>query len=154
MMTYYRVLLDTSYLLPMFGLEVDIAPSEEINDLIASLTEGDGEIHVQDLSALEAYGKTVRIAEKTKIEEGKLLAAQGYIDFLSDQTMIHYSFSNFVVFQEAQKIREKHRDLFDCFIFGTACAYNLLLVTEDKFAHNNITTTTVWDWKTLKKKIG
>ncbi|MHA2370948.1 MAG: hypothetical protein ACXADX_19205 [Candidatus Hodarchaeales archaeon] len=145
--------MDTTYLIPIFGIETDIASNEEIKTTLKAYIDSGGELGINTLSAIEGYGKAIRIAEKADVKGGFLSAAQGFIDLLSDKTFHHYEFRDFSIFNWAQQLRRKHRDLFDCFIFATALAKKKVLLTEDTFAHDEIKTIKVWNWKTFKGKL-
>lgn len=149
---YRQIILDTSYLLPIFGVQIDTADQVEIQEQLSLLIDNDIGIGICDLSLIEGFGKASRLAEKQQNEDGYISAVRGYIDLLYDKQIKKYPTSEVGIFNEAQLLRRKHNDLFDCFIFGTALYLKAILLTEDTFAHKEIKTIEIWNWKRLMKE--
>lgn len=57
------------------------------------------------------------------------------------------------VINEAFKVRLNHNDPFDCFIFATAKALAMTLVTEDESASSFLHKESVLNWTGLKRKL-
>jgi predicted nucleic acid-binding protein len=149
---FRQIIFDTSYLLPIFGVSINTADQIEIQQELILLLDSDILLGICDLSLIEGFGKASRLAEKQNSEQGYLAAVRGYIDILFDDQIKKHSATDVGIFNEAQLLRKKHNDLFDCFIFGTALHLKAVLVTEDSFAHKEINTIEVWNWKRLKKE--
>ena len=57
------------------------------------------------------------------------------------------------IIEAAFKIRLKHNDPFDCFIFATAQTRKIPLVTEDRVAPQFLENGLVMNWAALKKSL-
>src|SRR5437773_342869 len=57
------------------------------------------------------------------------------------------------IIEEAFKIRQKHNDPFDCFIFATARVQGIPLVTEDRIAREFLDDRLVMTWAGLKRNL-
>jgi len=57
------------------------------------------------------------------------------------------------IIEEAFKIRQKHNDPFDCFIFATTRVQEIPLVTEDRVAREFLDDRLVMTWAGLKKNL-
>jgi predicted nucleic acid-binding protein len=150
---YRQIIIDTSYLLPMFGVQIDTADQTDIQRKISLIMSNDIIIGICDISLIEGFGKASRLAQKQQNEDGYLSAVRGYIDLLYDNQIKKYSTVDVGIFNEAQLLRRKHNDLFDCFIFGTALYLKAILLTEDNFAHKEIKTIEIWNWQRLTKEL-
>ncbi len=149
-----ELVFDTTVLLPAFGVEVDIDKSENIKQTLNELMNVHKiKLFLSDLSPLEGFLKSFRLAEKMKNEEGKKAARVGFLAVTRDSTFTIISHLEERTFNEAYEIRKKHRDPFDCFIFATAKSLDASLVTEDTNAKKFLDKERVLSWKDLKNRL-
>ena len=151
--TFRQIVVDSSYWLPLFGVEIDIDSSENVETVFSRLFDLEIDVIINDLTPIEAFGKASRLAEKGGNEEGYELAIQGFYDLASDDRIKRVSSTDLGVFKQALLLRRAHNDLFDCFIFGTAMYLKATLLTEDRFAHKEIRSIEIFRWKDLKKAL-
>ena len=65
------LLLDTTYMLPVFGIDIGVDSASSIQETLSRLVEKGTVLFISDLSPFEAFIKSYRIAEKLKDERGK-----------------------------------------------------------------------------------
>lgn len=108
---------------------------------------------ISDVTPLEAFLKSFSIAEKRKDEFGKNRAREGFLAVVSDALLEIVSHQQREVFERAFKIRLKHKDPFDCFIFATALAENALLISEDESSVPHVGKDRVMKWTEFARKV-
>jgi len=108
---------------------------------------------ISDLSPFEAFIKAYRIAEKLKDDEGKEEAKLGLLFVVRGDWLTKVDHKDHEIIEEAFKIRQKHNDPFDCFIFATARVQGVPLVTEDRVAREFLDDRLVMNWAGLKKNL-
>ncbi len=130
-------------------MEVDSAPA--IRDALELLVKRGVRLHVSDLTPFEAFVKSFRVAEKLRDEEGKQAAKSGFIILARADWLDKVDHKDDTVVEEAYRIRLDHNDPFDCFIFATAKALSIPLVTEDQDASKFLSKESTLTWKELKR---
>ena len=148
-----RVVFDTTYFLPAFGIQIDLATPQTILDVIKQFVGKGNSIIVSDVTPLEAFLKAFSVAEKRRDEVGKNRAREGFLSLVNDPSIAVVSHQQRVVFEHAFKIRLKHRDPFDCFVFATALAENALLISEDESSLKYLRNDRIMKWAQFKNKI-
>ncbi len=150
-----NLVLDTTFLLPAFGVEIDVDTSEKIELAIQQLVkESSTPIRISDLSPLEGFLKSYRLAEKAKNEEGKKAAKMGFLAVTRDSSWLRMvPHTEEIIVNAAFEIRLTHNDPFDCFIFATAKATGARLVTEDSTAKKYLGSENVLSWEDLKRSL-
>ncbi len=146
-----NLLLDTTYLLPVFGIDVEVDSAPAIRDALELLVKKGVRLHVSDLTPFEAFVKSFRVAEKLRDEEGKQAAKSGFIIVARAEWINKVDQKDETVVEEAYRIRLDHNDPFDCFIFATAKALSIPLVTEDQDAAKFLGEESTLTWKELKR---
>lgn len=146
-------MLDTTYMLPVFGIDVGVDSSASIQATLSRLVEKGTVLYISDLSPFEAFVKAFRIAEKLKDERGKEEAKLGLLFVVRGDWATRVDHKDDEIIEEAFKIRLKHSDPFDCFIFATARVRKIPLVTEDRAAPQFIDDKLVMSWAGLKKSL-
>jgi PIN domain nuclease of toxin-antitoxin system len=147
------LLLDTTYLLPVFGIDIGVDSASSIQETLSRLVETGTVLYISDLSPFEAFIKAYRIAEKLKDERGKQEAKLGLLFVARGDWATKVDHEDDEIIEEAFKIRLKHKDPFDCFIFATAQVRKVPLVTEDRAAPQFIGEGLVMNWAALKKSL-
>ncbi len=148
-----KILLDTTFLLPSYGVSIDVDEKEIIANVMQGFIDLGGEIYVSTLSLLEAFLKTYRVAEKLKNEEGKIRAREGFISVMHSNMIRKIDFLNYEIFLEAFKIRKTNKDPFDCFIFATSKAKGIPLLTEDSKAAAHLGEELICNWEKFKNNV-
>ncbi len=148
-----NVVLDTTYLMPAFGIDIEVDSSRVIEMTLGRLREREGRVYISDLSPFEAFIKSYRIAEKLKDNIGKETAKSGFLAISKEGWVNKVDHKDEEIVEEAYKIREGHNDPFDCFIFATAKALSAPLVTEDRDALRFLEHDQVLSWADLKRRV-
>ena len=130
----YRVIFDTTYILPSFGIELEEISRRDIKTLIEKLMKKGINLYLSRISLLEAYLKTISIARKKKIKELFPKAIEGIKIITNDENIIVLDYLEEDILEEANRIMQRHYDPFDAIIFATAITKDLYLLTEDKEA--------------------
>lgn len=117
-----RVLLDTTYLLPAVGIEVDLP-----EDLLEKLFSSKHSFIINELSLFELFGKASKFMSGK--EETKERFYTGMKSILSSKIDIKpvFTLDTLPVLLE---IKEKIKDLPDCPITATAMVYSDVMLTE------------------------
>ena len=147
------LLLDTTYMLPVFGIDIGVDTSSSIQETLSRLVTKGTVLFISDLSPFEAFIKSYRIAEKLKDERGKQEAKLGLLFVVRGDWATKIDHEDDEIIEEAFKIRLKHNDPFDCFIFATAQVRKIPLVTEDRVAPQFLEDGSVMNWAALKKTL-
>ena len=119
-----RVLLDTTYLLPAIGIEVDLP-----EDLLEKLFSSKHSFIINELSLFELFGKASRFMSGK--EEAKERFYTGMKSILSSKIDIKPVFT-LDTLPVVLEIKEKMKDLPDCPIVATAMVYSDVMLTEDE----------------------
>ncbi|MBD3188365.1 PIN domain-containing protein [Candidatus Bathyarchaeota archaeon] len=124
-------LLDTTFIMPFFGIDVAIENFKE--DLISLLSSSRDDLFITSCSLIEGKWKCIRNFTKSKNEE-YLKRANNALESFQLNKYVKILDSWFV--KDASKWADHllvngHQDYMDCWIAGTARALNLVLVTED-----------------------
>jgi len=140
-------------MLPVFGIEIGVDSSSSIQAALSRLAQKGTTLCISDLSPFEAFIKAYRIAEKLKDDEGKEEAKLGLLFVVRGDWLTKVDHKDHEIIEEAFKIRQKHDDPFDCFIFATARVQGVPLVTEDRVAREFLDDRLVMNWAGLKKNL-
>ncbi len=127
-----RVLLDTTYLLPLFGVGIEIDEPENIARTMSRAVELGYELFISTISILEAYIKTYRLALRTNRDSLRRKALQGALIVMRDPMVRKVPFLRSRILREAHLVVEEHWDPFDAFIVATTRVYGFTLVTDDR----------------------
>jgi predicted nucleic acid-binding protein len=116
-----RVLLDTTYFLPVVGVEIDLA-EEDIDKLFS----GDFKYMINEITLFELYGKARRYfksdSDVNRFYEGMKSIIHSDIEIIPVFTL--------EILQKVLELRDKLREIPDCIISATALIYADVLVTE------------------------
>jgi len=125
-------LLDSTYIMPFFGINVNIPNIK--NDLTRLLFKVSGKIFVTSCSLIEAKWKAIRNYFKSGDKQYLERANSAFESFQQNKyiTLLNAWFVRDASKWADQLLIEGHQDYFDCWIAGTAMAQNLVLISEDK----------------------
>ncbi len=137
--------------MPVFGIDVEVDSAQAIRNALGLLVKRGVRLHVSDLTPFEAFVKSFRVAEKLRDEEGKQAAKSGFIILTRAEWVDKVDHKDDTVVEEAYRIRLEHNDPFDCFIFATAKALSIPLVTEDQDASKFLGRESTLTWRELKR---
>ncbi len=156
------LVLDTTYILPLFGIKPQISPSflGEVKDLWSSGLPGFN-IYTPSVCLIEvAYklNQEYRSSKKHEVLERYPLilptvSTSTHVTLFHPQTDQNAS-------HLAMKIRDAgHSDLMDCWIAGTASSLKGILITEDVALQKLLSTIPelsgipCWNWKKLQENL-
>jgi len=125
-------LLDSTYLMPFFGINVDIPNIK--TDMAKILSQGSEKLFVTSCSLIEAKWKAIRNYLKSG-DKSYLERANEAFDSFHQNRYIKLIDAWFIIDASKwadQLLIEGHQDYMDCWIAGTAMARNLVLVSEDQ----------------------
>ena len=117
-----KILLDTSFLLPVLGFET----SERVMKAFQKL--GSHELYYNDISILEALWKIVKVVKGAPEEVSRI---QQGVTAIKD-TMRHAPITGDAVVNAIRMYMLGHRDMIDNLLLSTAITMNLKLLTVDK----------------------
>lgn len=121
-----RILLDTTYILPLFGISVRIP---NLKDKLISLAQ-DSKLFINSLSLLEAKWKVLKLAKRVpELTESYL---EGLFFILNRRVIEVVNFYEYEVESIATALNRFHGDYFDCSILASAYVYADIFVTEEK----------------------
>jgi len=119
-----KVLLDTTYLLPAVGIEVDLP-----EDLLEKLFTSNHLFIINELSLFELFGKASRlISGKEKARDRFYIGMKSILSSKIDLKPV-FTLDTLPV---VRKVHERIRDLPDCPIVATAIVYSDVMLTEAK----------------------
>jgi len=150
-----KVVLDTSYLLPFFGLRVKELSDEMITQLIIVFKKIEVFYPILMIPELIAKISKELIRRKIQINESIIGAFESLLSKVDIQ-LIEPQVNHIV---KAIEIRTRgHRDIFDCIAYATALEENAKLLTIDiefiQFLEaNEYDTSIIWDHNKLLKEI-
>jgi len=142
-----KVLLDTSYLFPFMGVEIDCISNTHFHEL---LTDNSHEWFYADISLFEIVAKMTKVIEQTsnnsdiqtseRIYSGISLSSEYNSQYLSEKIdgLLHFDtpkriiwYYNPYLIDIISEIRKNHSDFIDCLIFTTSLVYTDCLATMD-----------------------
>ena len=126
-----RILLDSTYLLPTFGIEVRGLSDEDLQGMRELLLRGEAEFFCLPITWIELIGKIHREAERAgidamgRVEEAvKSLMEGGYYQWIDP------SAEDVIM---AFKLRRLgHRDIIDNLLYAASITRNMILLTMDR----------------------
>ena len=129
--TVLKVLLDSTYLLPSFGIEVEGLTDREIAGLRKAKIEGKVKFYCSPFSWIEIISKVCREIEHAKIELDEIIESavksllkSGFYEWISPSSE---------AVELAFKLRRLgHKDNIDNLLYATSIKENLILLTMDK----------------------
>jgi len=130
-----KVVLDSTYILPLYGIAVD--GLESLERILVSLFKGEIKklkLYIPSTNLLEAMYKLLKefkIQRDKAIIDRYTIATRSLIE--NTNLIILNPITHPEISQLALKIRSAgHEDIFDCFIAGCAIFENAILLTQDK----------------------
>ncbi len=126
-----RILLDSTYLLPTFGIEVKELSDEDLRAMRELLLKGEAEFFCSSITWIELIGKVHREAERAGIdaterfrEAAKSLMESGYYRWISP------SVEDIMIAFKLRKLG--HRDIIDNLLYAASITKNMILMTMDR----------------------
>ena len=149
-----KILLDTSYLLPLFGIDVEIDGLKENFPKVLKRFE----VYYSPISLIETKFIILRLLKEgiNLLEDYRV----GLDSILAEDLLKPTLLTNSEIEDVADKllIDKGLKDYFDRMIYATAVVFKLALVTEDRklteLASNySLKPPKVYSWKTLQLKL-
>ncbi len=137
-----KVLLDTSYFLPLIGFTISNIEKDFLLNLIDH--EKNFQIYYSTISIFELQAKGGKEIEKGNAEMQQII--RGIQSLSNEKVLIEVPFTNStLITQLSVELRKKHSDFIDCLILATALLNADILVSEDKWINEFILTTDFQD---------
>ncbi len=137
-----RIVIDTSYIMPLFGLIPDIK-NYDIHRLLESQT-----VYLSSISLLEIKYLLIQEFKHTK-EKTTLNRYEQILPTITNHKSITIvdGLTEPMIHEYANNLySEGHNDLFDCIVIATAILLKIDLLSEDT-EFNKIAPCKVWNWK-------
>lgn len=157
-----RLIIDTTYLLPVFGIEIDKSDEEIVqikNMWIHGLVGFD--LYISSISIIEIVYKLnfiFRNQNTNEILDRYPLVLSAILN--NPNLHIFYSETDLLASEMAMMIRKMgHTDLLDAWIAGSAYALDGIFLTEErKLIHilkqiSEFKSDLIWDWTKLQKEL-
>jgi PIN domain nuclease of toxin-antitoxin system len=126
-----RVLLDTTYLLPVAGIQIQRV---EKDTLKRAKSSGD-ELFISEISLFELAAKGAKLAKNRLADRERL--AQAVQSLVLDERLGKVKVYDEEVLSLAIDLRQHHPDFVDCLILASAVSSCEVLVTEDELLTGN-----------------
>ncbi|HUV34978.1 MAG TPA: hypothetical protein VMW22_08585 [Candidatus Desulfaltia sp.] len=125
-----NLLLDSTYLFPLMGLDVRGVPRASILDLLSI----GHRVSVSDISFFELSAKGARLVSRGALEPHRVTAAIQSINMRPDVTKVPFILTH--VQRTAFGLRAQITDYIDCIIMASSVHEADALVTEDGRLHD------------------
>lgn len=125
-----KLLLDTTYLLPIVG----IAIKDLQKDALVKLAAEGNKISISEISLFELSAKAAKFVANKELLPERVI--RGMRALVSDEAIEKISANNSNVLLTAFACRTWMTDFIDCLILSTALTYCDALITEDNVIHN------------------
>jgi len=153
-----NVLLDSTYILPSFGIEVEGLSVEHIAKLREASVKGKVKFHCLSVVWVEVIGKVCREKERLRTDINHIIDIA--IKSLLDSGFYKWLTPTSDAVKLAFKLRMLgHRDNIDNLLYATSAENNMLLLTMDEdfkkfLSQNNFKVNNLIDHGSLLKKLG
>lgn len=126
-----RVLLDTTYLLPVAGIQIKSIQSDTMKK--ARLLGH--ELFVSEISFFELAAKGAKLAKDGLVDRERL--EEAVLSLISDESLRKVGVYEGEPLSLAIDLRSHHYDFMDCLILASAMSVCEILVTEDELITSN-----------------
>jgi len=126
-----RVLLDTTYLLPVAGIGVRGVET----DVLRKVRVAGHEVFISDISLFELLAKGASLVAQGRADEQRILLAMRSI--LADEKITRIAPYEEGVARTAVTLRRHHSDFVDCIILASALDACQAFLTEDRALSRN-----------------
>ena len=124
-----KILLDTTYLLPLIGISVEGIP----DDMLLRLINRRYKIYINYIALFELSAKGAKYIAQGKLMPDRVL--RGINALIHDERVKKIKSTDTDVLMTAFRLRTKIVDFIDCLILSTALHYCDILLTEDEELH-------------------
>ena len=121
-----KILLDTTYLLPLIGISLDRLPS----DIIIRLIERGDDILICEISIFEMLAKGAKYVSLGQLSQSRVL--RGIKALLYEERVSRIPVYDPQIISVSLRLREMIQDYIDCLILSSALVNADILLTEDK----------------------
>jgi PIN domain nuclease of toxin-antitoxin system len=126
-----RILLDTTYLLPVAGIQIRGVEG----DTIRRAKSLGHQLFISEISLFELAAKGAKLAKDGLANKERL--TQAVQSLVSDESLGKVGAYEDGLLQLAVDLRQNHSDFVDCLILATAVSACEMLVTEDELLTSN-----------------
>ena len=120
-----RICLDSSYLLPIFGIGLKNIP----NDIIVKLLNKGHKLLISEISIFECIAKAAKLASSGELSPDRLI--KGLLGITYSKSLIRISIFDGGLIRIATTARRFISDSIDCIVLATAAMQADILLTED-----------------------
>jgi len=121
-----KILLDTTYLLPLIGISVKDIP----DDLVVRLLKRGYKVYINEITFFELSAKGAKYISKGMLSCERVIRGLNALAY--DGRIKRISLYDTDVLLTSFQIRKKIDDFIDCLIFSTAVNYSDIFLTEDQ----------------------
>jgi len=143
--------LDTTFILPTFGISVNFATNSEIKYVLQKHINAGNKLYISEISLLEAYLKTISIARKRKLDSLFKKAFKAFFTIKNSQLLRKINYASYNIIKNTTNLLKMHKDPFDAIIMSTAISERMPLVTEDSDIINILPHELVMSWSSFKE---
>lgn len=118
--------MDSIYLLPVFGIEVD----ETLSDAVFRLIDDGHNLVVNEVSIFECVAKAAKLIARGELEPKRL--SRGLLGINYSPLLVKVDIYDVEVTRVAAELRRFIRDFIGCMILATAAVRADVLLTEDE----------------------
>ncbi len=120
-----KICLDSSYLLPIFGIGLKNIP----NDIIVKLLNEGHKLLISEISIFECIAKAAKLASSGELSLERLI--KGLLGVTYSQSLIKINIFDGDLIRIAATTRRFIGDFIDCIVLATAAMQADILLTED-----------------------
>ena len=120
-----RICLDSSYLLPIFGIGLKNIP----NDIIVKLLDEGHKLLISEISIFECIAKAAKLASSGELSLNRLI--KGLLGVTYSQSLTRVNIFDGDLIRIAATARRFISDFIDCIVLATAAMQADILLTED-----------------------
>jgi len=124
-----KILLDTTYFLPVIGISVKNFP----RNIVVKLINKKCTVLISEITLFEILAKGAKYAASNFLRAEKVI--KGIRSLLYDDKVHKIPIYDTYVLLTALELRKLLRDFIDCLILSTAINYANILLTEDEDIH-------------------
>ncbi len=125
------LLLDSTYLLPVFGVEVEGVSASDLLKLRSLALTGRIELYYSPFSLIEVVSKVAREAQRSKVRLSRE-DIKSIVDLIEGASYLRPVYPDSRAYALAYEMKMLgHRDMIDCILYATATVHGFTFLTMD-----------------------
>jgi len=121
-----RICVDTTYILPFMGVEIERLPP----DILTRLIDGGYEVLINEITLFEGYAKASKLSARGLLKPERI--HRGLIGILHTPSLKRIDLIHPETLRFAAILRRYLDDFIDCILLSTATLWADILLTEDQ----------------------